>query len=55
MVVEVTKTDLQKTRYQVESRDDVKKTQQGYEIEPANGETVRFSEADVESISVVEE
>lgn len=55
MVVEVTKTDLRKTRYQVASKDDVKKTRQGYEIETANGETVRFSEGDVESISVVEE
>ena len=55
MVVEVTKTDLRKTRYQVDSKDDIKKTRQGYEIETADGETARFSEAEVESISVVEE
>lgn len=55
LVAEVTTTDLRKTRYQVESTDDVRKTRQGYEIETAGGETVQFSEEDVESISVVEE
>jgi hypothetical protein len=53
-VAEVTTTDLRKTRYQVESKDDIRKTRQGYKIETAGGETVRFSEEDVESISVVE-
>ena len=55
LVAEVTTTDLRKTRYQVESKDDIRKTRQGYEIETAGGETVRFAEEDVESISVVEE
>jgi hypothetical protein len=55
LVAEVTTTDLRKTRYQVESKDDIHKTRQGYKIETAGGETVRFSEEDVESISVVEE
>lgn len=54
-VVEVTKTDLRKTRYQVESKDDIRKTRQGYEIEAATGEVVQFSEEEVESISIVEE
>ena len=53
--VEVTKTDLRKTRDQVESKDDIRKTQQGYEIETVCGEAVRFSEEEVESISVAEE
>ncbi len=55
LVVEVTTTDLRKTRYQVESKDDIRKTRQGYKIETAGGETARFSEEEVESISVVEE
>jgi hypothetical protein len=55
LVAEVTTTDLRKTRYQVDSKDDIRKTQQGYVIETASGETVRFSEEEVESISVVEE
>jgi len=55
LVAEVTTTDLRKTRYQVESKDDIQKTRQGYKIETASGESVSFPEADVESISVVEE
>lgn len=55
LVAEVTTTDLRKTRYQVESKDDIRKTRQGYKIETAGGETVRFSEEDVESISVVDD
>ncbi|MFB6229999.1 MAG: hypothetical protein ABEL04_02490 [Salinibacter sp.] len=55
LVAEVTTTDLRKTRFQVESKDDIRKTRQGYKIDTAGGETVRFSEKDVESISVVEE
>ena len=55
LVAEVTTTDLRKTRYQVQSKDDIRKTRQGYEIETADGETVQFAEDDVESISVVEE
>jgi len=55
LVAEVTTTDLRKTRYQIESKDDVTKTRQGYKIEAANGEVARFSEEDVESISVVDE
>ena len=55
LVAEVTTTDLRKTRYQVESKDDIHKTREGYKIETADGETVRYSEEDVESISVVEE
>ena len=55
LVAEVTTTDLRRTRYQVESTDDIRKTRQGYEIETASGETVQFSEENVESISVVEE
>jgi hypothetical protein len=55
LVAEVTTTDLRKSRYPVESKDDIGKTRQGYEIETADGETVRFAEEDVESISVVEE
>jgi hypothetical protein len=54
LVAEVTTTDLRKTRYQVQSKDDIQKTRRGYEIETADGETVRLSEEDVESISVVE-
>ena len=54
-VVEVTKTDLRKTRYQVESKDDISKTRQGYKIETANGDVVQFSEDEVESISIVED
>ena len=53
--VEVTTTDLRKTRYQVESQDDISKTRQGYKIDTADGEILRFSEEEVESISVVEE
>ena len=55
LVAEVTTTDLRKTRYQVQSKDDIQKTRQGYKIETADGESVRFSEEEVESISVVEE
>jgi len=55
LVVEVTTTDLRKTRYRVDSKDDIRKTRQGYKIETAGGETERFSEEEVESISVVEE
>lgn len=55
LVVEVTTTDQRRTRYQVESEDEIRKTRQGYEIETENGETARFSEEEVESISVVEE
>ena len=55
LVAEVTTTDLRKTRYQVESRDDIKKTRQGYKIETASGEVVHHSEEDVESISVTDE
>lgn len=55
LVAEVTTTDQRKARYQVESKDDIRKTQQGYKIEGANGEVLRFSEEEVESISVVEE
>ncbi len=54
-VAEVTTTDLRKTRYQVESKDDIRKTREGYKIETADGDVLRFSEEDVESISVVEE
>ncbi|MFP4229083.1 MAG: hypothetical protein ACLFTE_09680 [Salinivenus sp.] len=46
LVAEVTKTDLQKTRYQVESKDDISKTRQGYEIETTDGTVVQFSEAE---------
>jgi hypothetical protein len=55
LVAEVTTTDLRKTRYQVQSKDDIQKTRQGYKIETAGGESVSFSEEEVESISVVEE
>ena len=55
LVAEVTTTDLRKTRYQVESKDDIRKTQKGYKIKAANGEVARFSEDEVESISVVDE
>jgi hypothetical protein len=55
LVAEVTTTDLRKTRYQVQSKDDIQKTRQGYKIKTAGGESVRFSEEEVESISVVEE
>jgi hypothetical protein len=54
-VAEVTYTDRRKTRYRVESRDDVAKTQQGYKIEAASGEVVRISADEVETISVVDE
>ena len=54
-VAEVTTTDLRKTRYQVESRDDIQKTRKGYEIETTDGEVVRLPEEEVGSISVVEE
>ena len=50
-----TSTDLRKTRYQVKPKDDIRKTRQGYKIETTGGESVRFSEEEVESISVVEE
>ena len=55
LVAEVTTTDQRKTRYQVESKDDIRKTRQGYKIETADGETARFSEEEVEPISVVGE
>lgn len=55
LVVEVTKTDLRKMRYQVESKDDIGKTRQGYEIETADGEVIQIPEEDVETISVAEE
>jgi hypothetical protein len=55
IVAEVTTTDRRRTRYQVKSKDDISKTRQGYKIETTGGETVRFSEEEVESISVVEE
>lgn len=55
LIAEVTKTDLRKTRYQVESKDGIRKTRQGYEIETADGEVIQIPEEDVESISVVEE
>ena len=54
-VAEVTTTDLRKTRYQVESKGDIRKTQQACKIETADGETARFSEEEVEPISVVGE
>lgn len=55
LVAEVTTTDLRKTRYQIESRDDVKQTRTGYEIETADGEVVQISEEEVEAITVVDE
>ncbi len=55
LVAEVTKTDLRKTRYEVESRDDITETQQGYKIEAANGKVARIPADEIESISVVEE
>ena len=55
LVAEVTTTDLRKTRYQVESKDDIRKTRQGYKIETTGGETARFSEEEVKPISVVGE
>lgn len=55
LVAEVTTTDLRKTRYQVESKDDISKTREGYTIETTSGEVAQFSEEEVESISVVEE
>lgn len=55
LVAEITTTDLRKTRYQVESRDDIQKTRKGYEIETTDGEVVRHSEEEVESISVTDE
>ena len=54
-IAEVTTTDQRKTRYPIESRDDVTETRQGYKIKAANGEVARFSNDEVESISVVEE
>jgi hypothetical protein len=55
LVVEVTTTDLRKTRYRVGSKDDIRKTRKGYKIKTDGGETERFSEEEVESISVVDE
>jgi hypothetical protein len=55
LVAEATTTDLRKTRHQVESAGDISKTRQGYKIDTAGGESVGFSEEEVESISVVEE
>ena len=54
-VAEVTTTDLRKTRYQVESKGDIRKTQQACKIEAADGGTARFLEEKVEPISVVGE
>ncbi|WP_263788854.1 hypothetical protein [Salinibacter grassmerensis] len=54
LVAEVTTTDRRKTRYQVESEDDIRKTREGYKIKTASGEVLRFSEEEVESISVTE-
>jgi hypothetical protein len=39
----------------VESKDDISNSRLGYKIETTGGETAHFSEAEVESISVVEE
>jgi len=55
LVAEVTATDKRKTRYRVESKDDIRKTRQGYEIETADGEVVRLPEEEVESINVTDE
>jgi hypothetical protein len=55
LVGEVTTTDLRKTPCRVQSKDDIQETGQGYKIETAGGETVRFSEEEVAPISVVEE
>ncbi|MCS4047656.1 hypothetical protein GGQ04_002805 [Salinibacter ruber] len=55
LVAELITKDLRKTRYQIESTGDISKTQQGYRIDTAGRETMRFSEEEVESISVVEE
>ncbi len=54
-VAEVTTTDLRKTRYQAESKGDVRKTRQGDKIETTYGEVLRFSEEEVEPISVTDE
>ena len=37
LFAEVTTTDLRKTRYQIQSKDDIQKTRQGYKIETADG------------------
>jgi hypothetical protein len=42
-------------QYRVQSKDDIQKTKQGYKIKTAGGESVRFSEEEMESISIVEE
>lgn len=55
LVAEAATTDLRKTRYWVKAQDDISKTRQGYKIDTADGEILRFSEEEVESISVVEE
>ena len=55
LVAEVTTTDLRKIRYQVESKGDIRKTQQACKIEAADGEAARFSEEEVKPISVVGE
>ena len=54
-VAEVTTTNLRKTRYQVESKGDIRKTRQGYKIETAKGEAACLTEEEVEPISVVGE
>jgi hypothetical protein len=54
LVAEVTLADRRKTRYKIESRDDVPKGRQEYEIKPVNEKVVRLSEDGVESISVVD-
>jgi hypothetical protein len=43
-VAEVTTTDLRKTRYQVESKDDISKTREGYKIETAKEEAACLTE-----------
>ncbi|MCS3635979.1 hypothetical protein GGP57_003324 [Salinibacter ruber] len=55
LVAEVTTTDLRKTRRKVELTGDISKTREGHKIDTAGGETIRFSEENVESISIVEE
>jgi hypothetical protein len=44
LVAEVTTTDQRKPPGQVQSKDDIHNTRQGYKIETAGGETVRVSE-----------
>ena len=54
-VAEVTTTDLRKTRYQVESKGNIRKTRQGCKIETAKGEAACLIEEEVKPISVVGE